>query len=75
MCIDSNKRLPLLLATAIVGMVNICNAVPAVGAPMPADSNAVSFVGISRDAEGDGERHGAVSEACEWHVGDTKEVS
>ena len=52
MCIDSNKRLPLLLATAIVGMVNICNAVPAVGAPMPADSNAVSFVGISRDAEG-----------------------
>ena len=52
MCIDSNKRLPLLLATAIVGMVNICNAVPAVGAPMLADSNAVSFVGISRDAEG-----------------------
>ena len=52
MCIDSNKRLPLLLATAVVGMVNVCNTVPAVGAPMPADSNAVSFVGISRDAEG-----------------------
>ena len=27
------------------------------------------------DTDGDGARHGAVSEACEWHVGDTKEVS
>ena len=49
--IDRNaKRLDLLLATAIVGMMYVCNAEPTVGAPIPADTNAVSFVGISRDA-------------------------
>jgi len=38
------------LTSAIVGMVNVCKADNGVGEPTPMDTNAVSFVSVSRDA-------------------------
>ena len=50
MRISSNRLFAVLLTSAVVGMVNVCKADSGVVAPMPADTNVVSFVRISRDA-------------------------
>ena len=49
--VDMNiKKLGLLLTSAIVGMVHVCKADLGLCAPLPADTNVVSFVSISRNA-------------------------
>jgi len=50
MRITSISRVPMLFTTAVVGMVHVCKADLGLCAPLPADTNAVSFVSVSRDA-------------------------
>ena len=50
MRIKSNRLVPGMLTTAIVGMVYVCKSASGLVAHIPMDTNAVSFVSVSRDA-------------------------